>query len=393
MPQGVPTARALIHLDECLTAGAAARFAAADTERLLELARDASLAIYTRLDTREVRDQLRARGVPSSESLRLLHAPSAERAADQLGWCREGSRAGESRLFLASTRVDDLVWARDARDERGKVVPIFLALASPVFAAPDGTLVGRTLAEASDLVLSPRAEVALSVVLMAFNERESVAAAIRETRLFCRAFVRKYEIVVVDDGSRDDTAGAAREASQGDVRVLVHPLNRGMGAAMRTGYLAAQLDYVVPLPADRQIRAQQLVTFLPQLAAHRCVHGFYRVPHSGAARALMSSAFRLIVRHVGGLAIDFAGAYVFHRHWLQKVDLGRLPSESFVFSFELLDALAQLGCQFSSVELRAFAREVGASRVARPGRIARVFGEVVRSRVKRARDHEAVPQR
>ena len=62
-------------------------------------------------------------------------------------------------------------------------------------------------------------------------------------------------VVVVDDGSADDTAGAARRAQGLDVVVLVHAVNRGLGAAMRTGILhilenGADEDLVIALDAD-----------------------------------------------------------------------------------------------------------------------------------------------
>jgi hypothetical protein len=96
----------------------------------------------------------------------------------------------------------------------------------------------------------------------------------------------------------------------------------------------------------------------------------------------MSLAFRFLVRGLGGLSVDFAGSYVFHRRWLETIDLTTVRSETFVFSFELLERMRQAGSRFASVRIRPFLREVGQSRELALRRIVRVFGEIARYRVR-----------
>jgi hypothetical protein len=112
----------------------------------------------------------------------------------------------------------------------------------------------------------------------------------------------------------------------------------------------------------------------------------YAIPHSGVERHLMSLAFRVIVQTVGGLTVDYAGSYVFHRRWLETIDLRSVRSETFVFSFELLERLRRAGSSFAEVVIRPFAREVGQSREVALRRIARVFGEIVRYRARAFRN-------
>ncbi|MEI7741564.1 MAG: glycosyltransferase family 2 protein [bacterium] len=83
-------------------------------------------------------------------------------------------------------------------------------------------------------------------VMPAYNESTRIAAAISGVRPFV------HSVVVVDDGSRDTTASVARSAG---ARVLVHRLNRGQGAALKTGNAAALrlgADIVVHIDADGQ---------------------------------------------------------------------------------------------------------------------------------------------
>jgi hypothetical protein len=155
-----------------------------------------------------------------------------------------------------------------------------------------------------------------------------------------------------------------------------------MGAAMRSGYASAKCDYIAHLPADRQVRPQSLLAFLPHVRPHTTVVSTYVTPPSGQQRHLMSFAFRLIVQGLGGMRVNFAGTYVFHRRWLQMIDLASVRCETFVFSFELLERLRREGSSFAAVTVRPFMREIGQSREVAVRRIVRVFGEIARYRAR-----------
>ena len=287
-------------------------------------------------------------------------------------------------VFVVSAEERDMRWAGSDDGSAACVVPLLLAAPADdgaIWDTDQAWFVARDLEEAAALITAPRRSESLSVVLMAYNESATIARAIREVRRFCRLYLGDGEIIVVDDGSTDDTYERALELTGADLRVLRHPSNQGMGASMRDGYLAARNTYITSLPADRQVRAQSLAPFLAHLDPLTCVHSLYTAPHSGARRKAISSAFSLLREHVGGLTVDFAGAYIIHRDWRAQIDLARLPSDSFVFSFELLQALKERGCTFRSVPMRAFPRTAGASRVARPGRILKVAAELLYSRL------------
>src|SRR4051812_20028418 len=86
----------------------------------------------------------------------------------------------------------------------------------------------------------------VSLVLPAFNEEAGIRQAVIEADDALKNLTGDYEILVVDDGSRDATAalveGLARERTR--VRLLRHEENRGYGAALRTGFEAARFDLV-----------------------------------------------------------------------------------------------------------------------------------------------------
>lgn len=221
----------------------------------------------------------------------------------------------------------------------------------------------------------------VSFVLLAYDEESSIADAILDCRSFAKRNLGAHEILVVDDGSRDGTRAAAEAANEGDVRVIVHPRNLGMGASMRDGYLAATMDYTCHLPGDRQVRAEALADMVTRCAPDKVVVSVFSNPPSGSGRAVMSVIFRLLTRHVGGMQVDFAGTYLFHTSWLRRLDLARADSDTFLFSFQLLELLRRAGAGFETVAVPTHPRERGVSREATLGRIARMFVEIGRARL------------
>lgn len=86
----------------------------------------------------------------------------------------------------------------------------------------------------------------VSVVMPAYNEAERVREAM--ARVLALDFVA--ELIVVDDGSRDQTAEIAESVQDPRVIVIRQPINMGKGAALRTGFEAAQAPYVAVHDAD-----------------------------------------------------------------------------------------------------------------------------------------------
>ncbi|MGB8298881.1 MAG: glycosyltransferase [Polyangia bacterium] len=295
--------------------------------------------------------------------------------------------AGAERVFLVGDHPADMGSALATRQAAPGPVIVAVGYAHsmadvPRLEAAGADFVVTEVSEAADLIRASRSPHSLSMVLLAWNEEASIAAAVRDCRRVGRLWLSGYEIIVVDDGSSDGTAAQAEAASEGDVRVVRHARNLGMGAAMRSGYAAARCDTIAHLPADRQVRPQSLLAFLPWVTPETTAVSTYVTPPSGEQRRLMSLAFRFVVRGLGGLRVNFAGTYVFHRRWLATIDLASVHSETFLFSFELLEQLRRAGSRFVAVTICPFVREVGQSREVALRRIGRVFGEIVRYRMR-----------
>jgi len=147
----------------------------------------------------------------------------------------------------------------------------------------------------------------ISIVIPALNEEKRLPATLEaiETYLSGRTELLPAEILVVDDGSRDQTAELVREtvsSSSLDIRCLRHGETRGKGAAIRTGFAASRGKLVLISDADLSAPIDQLEILLPVCSERSVVIGSRAVDRSLIVnpqplyRDMMGRAFNLLVR-------------------------------------------------------------------------------------------------
>lgn len=221
-----------------------------------------------------------------------------------------------------------------------------------------------------------RFPVSLSVVVMAYNERDSLEAQVRATSAWLASATTGSEVVVVDDGSTDGTGALADAIAATDpaVRVVHHPRNLGMGQAIRSGYAAAAADYVSQLPGDGQVVPQTLERFLPHLATTDLVLSTYRQRDDGLLRRVVTLGYQATALAILGDRCRFTGTMVFRRALLDRVTL---VSDSFLVNAELPLKLMRLCVRPAWVEIEAVPRAHGQSKVLGSRRVARVVREML----------------
>ena len=219
----------------------------------------------------------------------------------------------------------------------------------------------------------------LSVVIMAFNERESIAGQVGATLAWLARATGDSEVVVVDDGSTDGMGEAVDRLAAQDprVRVVHHPRNLGMGRAIRSGYGAATKEFVTQLPGDGQVEPSTLDRFLPHLADHDLVLSTYEQRGDGPARAVVTAGYQAMALALLGNRCAFTGTMVFRRSWLERV---QLTCDSFLVNVELPLKLLRLGVKPASVTITCVARAHGRSKVLATRRVAYVVREMLRLR-------------
>jgi glycosyltransferase involved in cell wall biosynthesis len=108
----------------------------------------------------------------------------------------------------------------------------------------------------------------ISVVIPAYDEEGGLAGVVRGLRAIMESSGYPFEIIVVDDGSRDRTADAARDLG---VTVVTHATNRGYGAALKSGIRAATGDHVLICDGDGTYPPESIPELLRRLDGHDMV--------------------------------------------------------------------------------------------------------------------------
>jgi glycosyltransferase involved in cell wall biosynthesis len=161
----------------------------------------------------------------------------------------------------------------------------------------------------------------LSIVMPAYNERATIAHAIRQ--VLSVPFPCPFELIVVDDGSRDGTAELLATVADPRVVVKCHARNRGKGAALLTGLSLARGTHVVPFDADLEYTPEDLLSLLePALAGRSDV--VYGSRLFGANTVFQSYRYAMGNRLTTLLANVLFDAYVSDLHTCLKLMPNRL---------------------------------------------------------------------
>lgn len=204
-----------------------------------------------------------------------------------------------------------------------------------------------------------------------FNDAGTIASMVLLAEATLRDVASDYEIVVVDDGSTDRSRDVLKEieARMPTVRVVSHGVNRGYGAALRTGFAAASKDLVFYTDGDFQYDVTQLHRLLEAMTDTVDLVNGYKISRGDPwSRRVLGTAYRHLARRLFLLPIrdvdcDFR---LVRRSALDRI---RLQSDGGVICVELIKKLRDAGCRFVEVPVRHFPRSYGHSQFFTASRI------------------------
>ncbi|MEJ7751693.1 MAG: glycosyltransferase family 2 protein [Candidatus Limnocylindrales bacterium] len=243
---------------------------------------------------------------------------------------------------------------------------------------------------------------ALSYFFPAHDEAANVAALVAEALEGLPLLAHRFEIICVDDGSRDGTGDIADRLAAGHpdlVRVVHHATNRGYGAALRSGFRAARFDLVCFTDGDRQFRVADLALLADRLAAGALegrapdVVAGYRLKRADPAiRLAYARVYRACLRLFFGLRlldVDCACKLV-RRGALEGI---RLESRGAFLSAELLIKLRELGRSVVEVGVPHHPRTAGQASGADPRVVFRAVRDFWALRLRLWADRKAALRR
>jgi glycosyltransferase involved in cell wall biosynthesis len=226
----------------------------------------------------------------------------------------------------------------------------------------------------------------LSFFFPAHNEEANIEGLVAEAIESLPAIAETFEIIAVNDGSRDRTQVLADEltaANPGVVRAVHHSTNLGYGAALRSGFAAARYELVAFTDGDRQFRVEDLARLTERLAApdRPDVVVGYRIKRADPlVRTLYARAYRLANRLFYGLAVTDVdcACKLFRREALEGI---QVESDGAFFSAELLIKLRGAGRSIVEVGVPHYPRTAGSPTGARPQVIFRAVRDFWRTRL------------
>ncbi len=120
----------------------------------------------------------------------------------------------------------------------------------------------------------------VSVIMPAYNEADCIDKSIRDTILQFKSISDDHEIIVVDDGSTDNTRTLAEDLSSHRVKIISYPKNEGKGHALKVGFLRVTGEFTFIVDSDSEIRARDLNDYAKALRRADIVIGSKRHPLS-----------------------------------------------------------------------------------------------------------------
>lgn len=206
--------------------------------------------------------------------------------------------------------------------------------------------------------------ITLSIVVPAYNESENLADAIGFIASGLPDSLLLHEIIIVDDGSKDDTAAVLNKVSAEypNIHSIIHPANRGKGAALQSAIRIARMEWVLFMDADLQISIDELPVFLEQVAEYEIIIGTRKGRKDPFIRRILSSVFAGIIRFFIKLDVNDLNC-PFKLIKKSFLDSCTLQSQGFLIDTEILYKASRMNLPIKEIAVSCQTRQKGISTV------------------------------
>jgi glycosyltransferase involved in cell wall biosynthesis len=227
----------------------------------------------------------------------------------------------------------------------------------------------------------------VSIVVPAFNEAERIGDSIEKIDAFIRQSPCSFEVIVVDDGSKDETASVVKKVNLKGLRLIRNNENHGKGYTVRQGVLAASGKYVLFTDADLSAPIEELTKLLEVAVAEdadvvigsRKLAGSLIEMHQSGFREFGALVFNFMVRVILGLHLHDTqcGFKLFHRQRSRRI-FEKQTTVGFGFDPEVLFLAKRHGLRIRETPVRWSHSEGSKVKFLRDG--LRMFFDLVRIR-------------
>jgi len=219
----------------------------------------------------------------------------------------------------------------------------------------------------------------ISVFFPCYNEQENVARACEQALSVLEELGVDFEVIIVNDGSRDSTDQIAEKIAQSNprMRVIHHPKNLGYGAALRSGFKAASKELVFYTDGDGQFDIKELPALLPLIEEYDIVSCFRLNRQDNFLRRIYGWCWTKLVCLIFGMRIrDINCAFKLYRR--NVFDKLAISSTGALVDTEILIKAMIMGYSITQTGIHHYPRMEGSSTGANLPVILRAFKELFR---------------
>ncbi len=201
----------------------------------------------------------------------------------------------------------------------------------------------------------------ISVFFPAYNEEENLEKTVLDARKVLQKVAERWEIIIVNDGSKDDTLKVAQglKGKDGKIRIVDHKANKGYGGALKSGFKAAKYKWVAFADSDGQFKFSEITKLIEKIDEADLVLG-YRISRADSVfRKLFTFAWALFPRIILGMKVkDYSCGFKLIK---KKVfnDIQPLVGEEKVTQIEMLVKAQRMGFKFAEVGVHHYPRKHG----------------------------------
>ena len=215
-------------------------------------------------------------------------------------------------------------------------------------------------------------EVELTVLAPMYNEADNVNSTAAAIHKALADFDKSWELLLVDDGSSDNTLAIAREleARIANLRVISYPVNWGRGKALRTGFEHARGQYIITIDFDLTYSPDHIMQIYEQLTDHTQMNDvILGSAYMKGGQVVGASSLRLFISKLGNKILEFTFPQPFktstcilrgyRKEVLQALDL---ESDGKEIHLEILSKVCALGFRVKEIPATLTSRERGKSK-------------------------------